>query len=106
MLYMYFIVNGLLTVARGYGPDHLSQVYAAKGELPPRVFLGTQEALTPEQQADVEKQYGLKSAPVDEIPLPDYRFRPNQGANAKYQRRLAEGKANDAAKSKVVAPAK
>jgi hypothetical protein len=104
MLYMYFILNGSLSVALGHGPDHLRQALSVDGSPPPRVFLGTLAPIGADEQAEIEKQYGLKPAPVVEVQLTPYRFRADAKPNAKYMKRLREGQERDAAR-KAQAPA-
>jgi hypothetical protein len=92
MLYMYFALSGVLNVALGHGPEHIRQMFAARGDDAPRVLLGTHEPISASEQARLEKSNGLKSGPVVEISLPEFRFRPDKQADGRWVRRIAEGK--------------
>jgi hypothetical protein len=103
MLWLYFVIDGVLNFALGHGPDHLKQAFDAKKLPTPRVVLGTHEPIGADAQAALEKRWGAKPGAPVEVQLPPYVFRRDKGADARYLNKLAEAKAKEAA---ATAPAK
>jgi hypothetical protein len=56
----------------------------------PRVVLGTHEPASAKELDQMERKWGAKLADPVDVPLPEFRFRPQVGVDARYARRLAE----------------